>query len=117
MNTELREFLTEETEKLLGAPSAGAKAKAAAEDWLKASGTAGEDEAAKTYVDTLTQCIATIDETIGFAKSEDAVKYMGADGAKQLLAHAESIKAGGAKFCDCPACAACEAILKKFGKI
>ena len=31
--------------------------------------------------------------------------------AKKLLVHAESIKAAGAKYCDCPACAACEKIL------
>ena len=27
--------------------------------------------------------------------------------------HAKEIKAGGAKYCDCPACAAAEAILAK----
>ena len=32
--------------------------------------------------------------------------------AKEVLAHAEAIKAAGARYCDCPACAACEAILK-----
>ena len=35
------------------------------------------------------------------------------DAAKGVLAHAEEIKAAGAKYCDCPACAACEAILAK----
>ena len=33
--------------------------------------------------------------------------------AKDVLAHAESIKAAGAKFCDCPACTAVAAILTK----
>jgi len=29
------------------------------------------------------------------------------------LAHAKEIKAKGAKYCDCPACTACAAILAK----
>lgn len=117
MDLETREFMTEESEKLLGADSASAASKKAAEDWLKASGTADEDKAAEAYAETLTQCIATIDETIAFGKSADAVKYFGEEGAKGIADHAEAIKAKGAKYCDCPACAACEAILKKFGKI
>ena len=33
--------------------------------------------------------------------------------AKNVLAHAEEIKKNGAKFCDCPACTACAAIIAK----
>ena len=44
-------------------------------------------------------------------------KVFGADGAKNILAHAKERKAAGAKYCDCPACAACEALLDQKDKI
>ena len=53
-----------------------------------------------------------IDGLIGFAASDMGAKVFGEEKAKEVLAHAEAIKAAGAKYCDCPACAACEAILK-----
>lgn len=49
---------------------------------------------------------------IGFAASDMGAKVFGEAKAKEVLAHAKAIKAAGAKYCDCPACAACEAILK-----
>ena len=42
---------------------------------------------------------------------EQAVKLFGAEGAANMLAHAKELQAKGAAYCDCPACAACEAIL------
>lgn len=40
-------------------------------------------------------------------------QVFGADKAKEVAAHAKEIKAAGATYCDCPACAAAEAILEK----
>ena len=40
-------------------------------------------------------------------------KVFGADGVKNVLLHAKERKAAGEKYCDCPACAACEALLAK----
>ena len=54
-----------------------------------------------------------IDGLIGFAGSEAGAAVFGADKAKEVEAHAKEIKAAGAKYCDCPACAACEVILSK----
>ena len=39
--------------------------------------------------------------------------YKRQDKALEVAAHAREIKAAGAKYCDCPACAAVEAILDK----
>ncbi len=50
---------------------------------------------------------------IAFAGSEAGVSVFGAELAKNILAHAKEIKAVGAEYCDCPACAACKAILDK----
>ena len=62
--------------------------------------------------DTEKEDIMPIDGLIGFAASDIGAKVFGEEKAKEVLAHAKAIKAAGAKYCDCPACAACEAILK-----
>lgn len=61
---------------------------------------------------SLEEDLMPIDGLIGFAASDMGAKVFGEEKAKEVLAHAEAIKAAGAKYCDCPACAACEAILK-----
>ena len=49
-----------------------------------------------------------------FAESEMGAKvFGGAEAAKGVAEHGKAIKAAGAKYCDCPACAAVEAILEK----
>ena len=89
------------------------EAKAAAEKWLAAVGTAKEAEVTKAYIAELEADIMPIDGLIAFAGSEAGVGVFGAELAKNILAHAKEIKAAGAAYCDCPACAACKAILDK----
>ncbi|WP_297999673.1 molecular chaperone Hsp90 [uncultured Phascolarctobacterium sp.] len=113
MKQETLNFVKEQTAALIAAPSCSAEAKAAAEKWLAAVGTAEEAEATKAYVAELEADIMPIDGLIAFAGSEAGVGVFGAELAKNILAHAEEIKAAGAEYCDCPACAACEAILEK----
>lgn len=113
MKQETLNFVKEQTAALIAAPSCSAEAKAAAEKWLAAVGTADEAEATKAYVAELEADIMPIDGLIAFAGSEAGVGVFGAELAKNILAHAEEIKAAGAEYCDCPACAACKAILEK----
>ena len=113
MKQETFNFVKEQTAALIAAPSCSAEAKAAAEKWLAAVGTAEEAEATKAYVAELEADIMPIDGLIAFAGSEAGVGVFGAELAKNILAHAEEIKAAGAEYCDCPACAACKAILDK----
>ena len=113
MKQETLNFVKEQTAALIAAPSCSAEAKAAAEKWLAAAGTAEEAEATKAYVAELEADIMPIDGLIAFAGSEAGVGVFGAELAKNILAHAEEIKAAGAEYCDCPACAACKAILEK----
>lgn len=113
MKQETLNFVKEQTAALIAAPSCSAEAKAAAEKWLAAVGTAEEAEATKAYVAELEADIMPIDGLIAFAGSEAGVGVFGAELAKNILAHAEDIKAAGAEYCDCPACAACKAILEK----
>lgn len=113
MKQETLNFVKEQTAALVAAPSCSAEAKAAAKKWLAAVGTAEEAEATKAYVAELEADIMPIDGLIAFAGSEAGVGVFGAELAKNILAHAEEIKAAGAEYCDCPACAACKAILEK----
>ena len=104
--------IKELTQDLLQAPSACKEVKEAAQNYLDAAGTEKEADAATAYVKEL-----EADIMISFAGSDMGAQVFGADDAKKILAHAEEIKASGAKYCDCPACAACEALLNKKAEI
>ena len=107
------DFVVEKSKELMSASTCSSEAKAAAQAWLDAVGTDREAEETKKYVEELEADIMPIDGLIGFAESEHGAQVFGADKAKAVAAHAREIKAAGAKYCDCPACAAVEAILDK----
>ncbi len=109
--------IRELTEDLLAAPSACKEIKDAAQNYLNAVGTEKESEVAKAYVDELEADIMPIDGLIAFAESDMGAKVFGEEGAKNILIHAKDRKAAGEKYCDCPACAACEALLNKKSEI
>ena len=113
MTQETLAYVKEQTAALMAAPTCSAEAKAAAEKWLAAVGTAEEKEATKAYIAELEADIMPIDALIGFAGSEAGEQVFGAELAKNILAHAKEIKAAGAAYCDCPACTAVKAILDK----
>ncbi len=112
MKKELQEYVTEKTNDLIQAPSCCPEAKAAAQAWLNARGTDKEAEETAKYIAELEEDIMPIDQLIEFAMSETGEKVFG-EQAEEMLTHAQRIKAEGARYCDCPACQACEAILAK----
>lgn len=112
MEKQILDFVVEQTHALMDSFSCSKEAKAAAQAWLDAVGTDREAEETKKYIAELEGDIMPIDMLIAFAKSEGAAAVFG-DKAPEVAAHAEEIKAAGAHYCDCPACAACEAILGK----
>lgn len=109
----MEKTIRELTEDLLAAPSACKEVKEAATNYLNSIGTDNESDAAKAYVEELEEDIMPIDGLIAFAGSDMGEKIFGAEKAKAILAHAQERKAAGAKYCDCPACAACEALLEQ----
>ncbi len=113
MSQDVKEFVVGKAKELLAAHSCCQEAKDAAQNWLDAIGTDKETEQAKILIAELEEDIMPIDGLIGFAGSEAGAKVFGEEKAKEVLAHAQEIKAAGAKYCDCPACAAAEAILEK----
>ena len=113
MNKEMKDFVTEEVKKMMTAHSCCKELKAVCQEWLDAVGTDQEAEKTKALIAELEEDIMPIDGLIGFAGSAAGAQVFGAGKAKEVLAHAPEIKAAGAKYCDCPACAAAEAILEK----
>lgn len=112
MEKKVLEFVMEQTHALMDAPTCSKEAKDAAKAWLAAVGTDQEMEETKKYIAELEADIVTAEGLEAFAESEMGAKVFGAD-APNVAAHAREIKAAGAKYCDCPACKAVEAILEK----
>ena len=113
MTKEVRDYVVQKTKEMMEAFSCSAEAKAAGQAWLDALGT--ENEAAETekYIAELEGDIMPIDMLIAFAESEGGAQVFGPEKTKEVAAHPKEIKAAGAKYCDCPACASDQAILDR----
>lgn len=111
MNQAVKENAVNKVKELMQAFSCCAEAKAAAQNWLDALGTEKEAQQAKNLIAELEMDIMPVDGLIAFAGSEAGAKVFGEEKAKEVKAHGEELKASGKKYCDCPACAAAEAIL------
>lgn len=112
MDKKVLDFAIEKTHELMDAFSCSSEAKTAAQAWLDAIGTDSEASETKKYIEELEADIVPIDTLIGLAESEAGAKIFG-ENAPNVAAHGKAIKAEGAKYCDCPACAAVLAILEK----
>lgn len=113
MDKEILNYVIEKTHELISAPSCSSEAKTAAQSWLDAVGSGEEAAETKKYIDELEEDIMPIDGLISFAESDYGIQVFGADTAENIAAHAKEIKSAGAKYCDCPACAAAADILEK----
>ena len=98
-------------EALVNAPSCCPELKAVAQTWLVAVGTDQEASVTAALLQEAREDLCTIEHTIGFFDSPAAEKIFGAEKAKSMAAHAREIQSRGAKWCDCPACAACVKLL------
>ncbi|HIX97994.1 MULTISPECIES: molecular chaperone Hsp90 [Eubacteriales] len=112
MTREVKDYVTEKTHELMEAQTCSKEAKEAAQAWLDAVGTEGEAEETKKYIAELEADIMPLDNLIAFAESDMGAKVFG-DNAGGVAEHGRELKAAGKKYCDCPACAAVEAILAK----
>lgn len=113
MNQTTLEYAVAHTRELIGAVTCSAETKAAAQAWLNAAETGLDAAQTEAYIRELEADIMPIDTLIGFAESAQGAQVFGAEKAGQVAAHAKEIKAAGAKFCDCPACAAVAKLLEK----
>ena len=106
-----KQTLIEKIKAMAAAPSCCAPLKAAVKNYLDAVGTADEKIAAQSLIAEIEADITTVDKLVPFAHSERAKEIFGEDGAKNFAAHADELKASGAKYCDCPACTPAAEIL------
>lgn len=107
-----KQTLIEKIQTMAAAPGCCPELKAAVKAYLDALGTADEKVAAQNLIAEIEEDITTVDDLVPFAHSELAVQIFGADGAKKFAAHADELKASGAKYCDCGACAPAVEILQ-----
>lgn len=97
MKKEILDYVVEKSKDLIAAASCSKEAKDAAQAWLNAVGTAGESEETKAYLAELEEDIVTVDGLFAFAQSEAGAQvFGGAEAAKKVAEHAQSIKAAGA---------------------
>ena len=106
MTQETLNYVVEKTKELIAAPSCSQEAKDAAQAWHEAKET-------KNYIAELEEDIVTADGLVAFAESEAGAQVFGVEKAKEVAAHGKELVAQGKPYCDCPACAAVEAILSK----
>ena len=99
-----KQTLIDKVKALAAAYSCCPELKAAVAAYVDAVGTADEKVAAQNLIAEIKDDITPIDNLVAFAHSPYAVEKFGAEGAKNFAAHADALKAGGAKYCDCPAC-------------
>ena len=107
-----KQTLIEKIKSMAAAPSCCAPLKVAVKNYLDALDTANEKISAQNLLAEIEKDIQPIDGLVEFAHSETATQIFGADGAKKFAAHADQLKAGGAKYCDCGACAPAVEILQ-----
>ncbi len=90
---------------LINAATICPEAKAAAEAYLVAYGTAKQAAAAAALIAELKEDVGSVDSAIAFGKSDMGKQILG-DGADGFVKAAEASKAAGGKYCVCPACQA-----------
>ncbi len=88
---------------MIKAPSCCPELHAVAQAWIDSVGKADEKNRAENLIAEIKEDVTDIDHLVAFAHSETAVKIFG-EGQKNFAAHADELKASGAKYCDCGAC-------------
>ena len=63
-----------------------------------------EKTAAKNFLAELEKDVVSIDDSIKFLQSDEAIKTLGADLARKFADNAKHLKTSGVKHCNCPAC-------------
>ena len=99
-----KQALIEKIKAMAAAPSCCPELTAAVQSYFDALGTDKEKVAAQNLIAEIEGDITTIDNLVAFAHSDRAKEIFG-EGQKGFAAHADELKASGAKYCDCGACA------------
>ena len=98
-----KENLIATAKELIAAPSCCAPLKEKAQAQID---NPDDKNISEEFIAELEGDITDIDGLVEFANSDIPAKIFGEEGAKKFAAHANELKAGGAKYCDCAACTA-----------
>lgn len=90
---------------IIDAPSCCAELKEAAQTWLAQADTPQAAEAMRVLLAEAEADIIPIDGLIAFTASAKGKARLGEELAAKFHQHGLKIKAQGALYCDCPACA------------
>lgn len=104
--------LVELAKKMISAPSCCFELKEIGQAWIDSVGKSDEKVKAEMLIAEIQEDITEIDNLVAFAHSPHAVEIFGEEGQKKFAAHADELKASGAKYCDCGACAPALEILE-----
>ncbi len=120
MEKELFDFVSERADILVTSQSSTQVTKDAAQAWKDAIAADASDEATQAATNKLLDILegrpTTIDGVIAFA-SGPAKELMGDEAAAQMLEAQLKRKEQGAKWCNCPSCAAASELLARFGRV
>lgn len=101
--------IIQKVQEMISAPSCCAELKTAGQNYLAAMGTEKETAAKEALLAEIEEDVVPVDGLVAFAGSEAAAQVFG-DKAEAFLQHAKDLKASGAAYCDCPACAGALAV-------
>ena len=99
-------------DELLAVPHCAGELKEAANAYLASIGTENEKACAKAFVRELEEDVMPIDAVIAFFNTKEAIEKFGEKAANDILEGSKKAKAEGAKYCNCAACKAGEALLE-----
>ncbi len=120
MDKEVFDYVAERADILATADSSKQATKDAASAWKAAvaadSSDAAVEKATTELLDVLEGRPTTIDEVIAFAEGP-AKGMFGEEAAAKMAEEQKARKEQGAKWCNCPSCAAASEILAKFGRV
>jgi hypothetical protein len=119
MDKETLDFVTEKVQLLAVSDLSKQETQEAAKAWLAAVDGADDaaiDAATEKFLDFMEGRPGTIDGLIAFAQGP-AIDMWGEEAAKQFLDTQLARKEAGEQWCNCEACDAAVALLKKFGRI
>ncbi len=120
MENELFNYVAQRVDVLATSDTSTQVTKDAASAWKAAVAADSSDDAfdaaTKALLDVLEGRPTTIDGVIAFAQGP-AKQMMGEAAAEAMLAEQLKRKEEGAKYCNCPSCAAASELLAKFGRI
>lgn len=105
-----KQILIEKIKAMAAAPSCCPELEATVQIYLAALGTDKEKSAAQKLIAEIEEDVTDVDGLVAFAHSERAKEIFG-EAQKNFAAHADELKASGAKYCDCAACSPAVEIL------